>query len=257
MRTSNLLAIVEVIPISLKVKKRRFKLYEDLRESGFDFKENDILVISSKFVSMSEGSLINLDTVKTSIRAKILAEENHMNEKIVELTLREGDYVFRGVPGFLLTLNDGILCPNAGIDKSNAPRGFVILYPSCPFETAENLRRRFLIDLGINIMIVIADSRLMPGRIGTIGVAIANAGFEPTEDQRGNKDLFGRVLRVSFRAVSDSLATAAVVVMGEGNESLPAAVIRGLSVIRTDRKLSWPDTSVHPAQDLYVRGLLS
>jgi coenzyme F420-0:L-glutamate ligase len=206
---------------------------------------------------MSEGSLISLDTVKASKRAKILAEENHMSEKIVELTLREGDYVFRGVPGFLLTLNDGILAPNAGIDKSNAPSGFVILYPSYPFEIAENLKRRFLIELGINIKIVISDSRLMPGRTGTIGVAIANAGFEPTEDQRGNKDLFGRILRVSFRAVSDSLATMAVAVMGEGNESLPAAVVRGLSVIPTDRKLSWRDNAVHPAQDLYLRGLLS
>lgn len=248
---------VEVIPISLVVKKRKFRLYETLRGSGFDFKENDILVISSKFVSMSEGSLISLDTVNASKKAKILAEENHMSEKIVELTLREGEYVFRGVPGFLLTLNDGILSPNAGIDKSNAPPGFVILYPSCPFETAENLRRRFLIELGINIMIVISDSRLMPGRIGAVGVAIANAGFEPTEDQRGNKDLFGRVLRVSFKAVSDSLATVAVAVMGEGNESLPAAIIRGLSVIPTDRKLTWRDTTVHPAQDLYLRGLLS
>jgi coenzyme F420-0:L-glutamate ligase / coenzyme F420-1:gamma-L-glutamate ligase len=257
MGRNNPLVHVEVIPISLVVKKRKFKLYETLRGSGFDFKENDILVISSKFVSMSEGSLISLDTVNASKKAKILAEENHLSEKIVELTLREGEYVFRGVPGFLLALNDGILSPNAGIDKSNAPPGFVILYPSCPFETAENLRRRFLIDLGINIMIVISDSRLMPGRIGTVGVAIANAGFEPTEDQRGNKDLFGRVLRVSFRAVSDSLATVAVAVMGEGNESLPAAIIRGLSVIPTDRKLSWRDTTVHPEQDLYLRGLIS
>jgi F420-0:gamma-glutamyl ligase len=97
----------------------------------------------------------------------------------------------------------------------------------------------------------------MPGRIGTIGVAIANAGFEPTEDERGNKDLFGRILRVSFRAISDSLATVAVAVMGEGNESLPAAVIRGLRVMPTDRKLSKLDTAIHPAQDLYLRGLLS
>jgi coenzyme F420-0:L-glutamate ligase/coenzyme F420-1:gamma-L-glutamate ligase len=86
-------------------------------------------------------------------------------------------------------------------------------------------------------------------------VAIANAGFEPTEDQRGNKDLFGRVLRVSVKAVSDSLATMAVAVMGEGNESIPAAVIRGIEATPTDRKLSWRDTTVLADQDLYLRGL--
>jgi F420-0:gamma-glutamyl ligase len=97
----------------------------------------------------------------------------------------------------------------------------------------------------------------MPARIGTIGVAIANAGFEATEDQRGNKDLFGRVLRVSFKAVSDSVATMAVAVMGEGNESIPAAVIRGIEVTSTDRKFSWRDTTVDAGQDLYLRGLQS
>ena len=225
--------------------------------SGFEFKENDILVISSKYISMSEGSLLEINDVKPSEKAKIISAACRMNEKIVELTYREADYIFKGVPGFLLSSKDGIIAPNAGIDKSNVPMGFVVLYPRLPFKTADNLRRRFLIDMSINVRIVVADSRLMPGRIGTIGVAIANSGFEPTEDQRGNKDLFGRVLRVSFRAVADSLATMAVAVMGEGNESIPAAVIRGIELTSTDRKLSWRDTTVWADQDLYLRGLRS
>ena len=246
---------MEILPILVPLKTGKFDLYQSFRVSGFEFEENDILVVSSKYISMSEGSVVNLNKVKSSKKAKIVSAACHINEKIVELTLREADYIFKGVPGFLLSVKDGILAPNAGIDKSNVPKGFVVLYPRLPFKTADNLRRRFLIDMSINVMIVVADSRLMPGRIGTIGVAIANAGFEPTEDQRGNKDLFGRVLRVSFKAVSDSLATMAVAVMGEGNESIPAAVIRGIEVTSTDRKLSWRDTTVWADQDLYLRGL--
>ena len=246
---------MEILPIMLAVKKTRFNLYQCFKMSGFEFKENDILVVSSKYTAMSEGSLLDISKIKTSNKAKIISAAYHINEKIVELTLREADYIFKGVPGFLLSFKDGILAPNAGIDRSNVPKGSVILYPRLPFKTADNLRRRFLIDMGINVRIVIADSRLMPGRIGTIGVAIANAGFEPIEDQRGKRDLFGRVLRVSFKAVSDSLATMAVAVMGEGNESIPAAVIRGISVTSTDRKLSWRDMAVDADQDLYLRGL--
>lgn len=241
----------------MPAKTGKFDLYQSFRVSGFEFEENDILVVSSKYISMSEGSLLAIDDVKPSEKAKIVSAACHMNEKIVELTYREADYIFKGVPGFLLSSKDGIIAPNAGIDKSNVPMGFVVLYPRLPFKTADNLRRRFLIDMSINVRIVVADSRLMPGRIGTIGVAIANAGFEPTEDQRGNKDLFGRVLRVSFKAVADSLATMAVAVMGEGNESIPAAVIRGIELTSTNRKLSWRDTTVWADQDLYLRGLRS
>jgi coenzyme F420-0:L-glutamate ligase/coenzyme F420-1:gamma-L-glutamate ligase len=238
-------------------KTGRFDLYQSFRTSGFEFEENDILVISSKYMSMSEGSVLKLNKVNSSQKAKVASTLFHMNEKIVELTLREADYVFKGVPGFLLSFKDGILAPNAGIDKSNVPNGFAVLYPHFPFKTANNLRRQFLIDMNIHVRIVVADSRLMPGRIGTIGVAIASVGFEPTEDQRGERDLFGRVLRVSIKAVSDSLATMAVAVMGEGNESIPAAVIRGIRVSSTDRNLSWRDTTVNADQDLYLRGLRS
>lgn len=246
---------MEILPILVPLKTGEFDLYQSFKVSGFEFEENDILVVSSKYISMSEGSVVNLNKVKSSKKAKIVSAACHINEKIVELTLREADYIFKGVPGFLLSVKDGILAPNAGIDKSNVPKGYVVLYPRLPFKTADNLRRRFLIDMSINVRIVVTDSRLMPGRIGTIGVAIANAGFEPTEDERGKKDLFGRVLRVSFKAVSDSLATMAVAVMGEGNESIPAAVIRGKEVTSTHRKLSWRDTTVLADQDLYLRGL--
>jgi coenzyme F420-0:L-glutamate ligase / coenzyme F420-1:gamma-L-glutamate ligase len=246
---------LEILPIRIPVKTSKFDLYQSLRISGFEFEENDVLVVSSKYISMSEGSLLKIARIKSSEKAKILGTAYHINEKIVELTLREADYIFKGVPGFLLSIKDDILAPNAGIDRSNVPSGYVVLYPRLPFKTADNLRRRFLVDMGLNVGIVIADSRLMPGRIGTIGVAIANAGFEPTEDERGNIDLFGRVLRVSFRAVADSPATMAVAVMGEGNESIPAAVIRGVNVTRTDRKLSSRDMTVDADQDLYLRGL--
>jgi coenzyme F420-0:L-glutamate ligase len=196
-----------------------------------------------------------LNKIKVSKKAENLAFEYHMDAKIAELTLRESDYIYKGIPGFLLAVKDGMMAPNAGIDKSNVPSGFVILYPREPFKSAENLRLKFLVNLGIKVGVVIADSRLMPTRIGTTGVAIAIAGFEPVEDQRGKKDLFGNVMRVTFRAVADSLASMGVAIMGETDESTPVAVIRHVKVIATNRKLSSHDIVVDPVQDIYVRGL--
>jgi coenzyme F420-0:L-glutamate ligase/coenzyme F420-1:gamma-L-glutamate ligase len=244
--------LVEVLPIRTRVEKGRFDLFESLQ--GFDYKDGDVLVISSKFVSMSEGTVVNLAKVRVTKKARTLAAKCHMQPKMAELVLRESDYIVKGVPGFLLAIRDGMIAPNAGIDKSNVPKGYAILYPRDPFGTAEELRQRFQEERGIRIGIVIADSRLMPTRIGTTGVAIACAGFEPVEDLRGRKDLFGNVLKYTFRAVADGLSTMGVAVMGESDESTPAAVVRGAKVAWSEKKFSWKHMAVSPSQDIYLRG---
>ena len=244
--------MVEILPILTEIKKGKFDLFESLQ--GFEYENNDVLVISSKFMSMSEGAVVNLREVRVSNKARLLAAKYHMEPKMAELVLRESDYILRGVPGFLLAIKDGMISPNAGIDKSNVPKGYAILYPRNPFVSAERLRKKFL-SRGIKIGIAIVDSRLMPTRIGTTGVAIACAGFEPVEDLRGRKDLFGNVLKYTFKAVADSLATMGVAIMGESDESIPAVVVRGFRVIWSDRKLSWKDMAVDPSQDIYLRAV--
>jgi coenzyme F420-0:L-glutamate ligase / coenzyme F420-1:gamma-L-glutamate ligase len=246
---------LEALPIHSSIKRGKFDLFDSLVASGLKFKDDDIIVISSKFVSMSEGALLRLGEIKVSKEAQIIATRYKMDPKIAEITLRESDYILGGIPGFLLSIRDGMIAPNAGIDKSNVPPGFVILYPNDAFKTAEYLRSKFLLEYRIRVGIVIADSRLMPTRIGTVGVAIACSGFEPVEDERGKKDLFGNVLRVTFRAVADGLAATGVAIMGEGSESIPAVVLRGFKVTPTDRKLSKHDMAIDPEQDIYIRGL--
>jgi coenzyme F420-0:L-glutamate ligase len=246
---------LEALPIHSSIKRGKFDLFDSLVASGLKFKDDDIIVISSKFVSMSEGAVLRLGEIKVSKEARIIATKYKMDPKIAEITLRESDYILGGIPGFLLSIRDGMIAPNAGIDKSNVPPGFVIIYPNDAFKTAENLRSKFLLEYRIRVGIVIADSRLMPTRIGTVGVAIACSGFEPVEDERGKKDLFGNVLRVTFRAVADGLAATGVAIMGEGSESIPAVVVRGFKVTPTDRKLSKHDMAIDPEQDIYIRGL--
>lgn len=243
--------VVEILPISVKTQRSKFDLFENLR--GFVYRHNDVVVISSKFVSMSEGSIVKLSAVKVTKRANDLAIQNHMDARLAELVLRESDCILGGVPGFLLAIRDGMIAPNAGIDKSNVPKGYAILYPRSPFETAEILRLKFFVELGRRVGIVIADSRLMPTRIGTTGVAIGCAGFEPVDDQRGKRDLFGNILRVTLKATADSIATMGVAVMGESNESTPVAIVRGANVVWSDRKFSWKDMAVDPSEDIYLR----
>jgi coenzyme F420-0:L-glutamate ligase/coenzyme F420-1:gamma-L-glutamate ligase len=246
---------LEVLPFHSSIKRDKFDLFSSLITSSLKFKNDDIIVISSKYVSMSEGAVLELSKIRVSKKARVLAARFHMDPKIVEITIRESDYILGGIPGFLLAIRDGMIAPNAGIDKSNVPPGFIILYPNDAFKSAEHLKAKFLTYRKIRVGIVIADSRLMPTRKGTVGVAIGCAGFEPVEDERGKKDLFGNILQVTRKAVADGLASMGVAVMGEANESTPAVVIRGFKVTPTNRKLSKDDMTIDPSQDIYIRSL--
>jgi coenzyme F420-0:L-glutamate ligase len=246
---------MEIFSIKIPKKEVGFDLFEAIVKSNFQFQADDIVVISSKFVSTSERSLIDLNTVKVGKRARTLASKFKMDEKIAQVTLDESDYVVSGIPGFLLTINDGMIAPNAGIDKSNCPQGKIVLYPKDSFKTASELRKKFLKKYGIKIGIIISDSRLMPTRIGCTGIAVGVSGFNPVDDERGKRDLYGKKLKVTFKATADSLATIAVFMMGESNESIPIVVIRGANVKKTERKLSMKDMTVNPKIDIYLRDM--
>jgi len=250
---------VELIPIKVKPMKDRFDLFQTIvqhiEENKQNLSDGDIVVVSSKFVSMSQGSLVALNKIKPSKQASEIAEKLNMDARLAELVLRESDFMFSGVPGFILAAKDGVIAPNAGIDRSNVQHGYAILHPREPFKVAEMLRRKFLAYLGKKVGIVITDSRLMPTRIGTIGIAIAASGFEPVQDLRGSKDLFGNTLRVTLKATADSIATAANMIMGESDESIPIVVVRNLNVAMSDRALDWNDLAISSEQCIYVRGL--
>ena len=247
--------MIQLFPIKIKIKKQIFDLTHAISSSGFVFEENDIIVISSKFVSISEGSFVDLASVKESSEAKILAKKYHMDPKVVELVLRESDVVFGGLPGFLLSIKNGVLAPNAGLDRSNAPENNIICLPDDPFFSAEKVRMHFIIKYGLKIGVVISDSRLMPTRIGTIGVAVGCAGIEPVEDLRGSQDLYGNIMKYTLKANADALATMGTFVMGETDESVPVVVIRGTNIPMTDRSLTWKDLSINYNNDIYLRGI--
>ncbi|MGQ0637736.1 MAG: coenzyme F420-0:L-glutamate ligase [Nitrososphaerota archaeon] len=250
---------VSVYPVKSELKTREFDLFETLVESlqriHIILEAGDVLVISSKYVSNSQGRLIEYEHVVPSVESKSLAAKFHISPKIAEVILRESDVVFGGVPGFVITSADKILAPNAGIDKSNAQKGNLILYPIDVYNIAEQLRRKFFLKFAIHIGIIIIDSRLMPARVGTTGVALACAGIEPLSDIRGQKDLYGNPLRVTFQAVADNLASIANLKMGEGSDSTPFAVIKNAEVRLTDRKINQHEMTISHDQCVYVRGL--
>ena len=84
---------------------------------------------------------------------------------------------------------------------------------------------------GIRPAVLISDSFGRPWRMGVTNVAIGLSGMAALVDQRGHQDRDGRVLQVTQIALGDAVAAAAGLVMGEGSEGVPAALVRGLSAL--------------------------
>ena len=221
---------------------------------GAELKTGDILVISSKFIAVSEGRVVELSTVVPGEEALCESKRLSIPPELCELVIRESDDVIGGVSGFMLTLIEGLLTPNAGIDKSNVEHGSVVLYPRRPLESAAGVVDEMRFRRGVDIGVIVSDSRLMPTRKGTVGVALAAAGMEAIVDLRGKPDLFGNVLKVTSQAIADDLCSGAQVVMGEANESIPIVLVRGLSA-NVGRRYGMSSFAVDPEQCVYMRSL--
>ena len=223
------------------IKTRVFLENEDLISFIFKYvkklPEKSILVITSKIVALSEGRTRKID---------LSIPHNKMREKIIK---SESEYMLRTKYTWL-TIKDGMVMSSAGIDESNA-NGKIVLLPKNSFKVAhlirKDLKRKYKIrDLGI----LITDSRLFPLRAGIVGAAIGYAGFKGIRDYRGTPDIFGRILKLSRTDVADSLATSAVLCMGEGKEQQPLALINNAPVVFTE-KVNKKELMMDPREDIY------
>ncbi|MEM2915722.1 MAG: coenzyme F420-0:L-glutamate ligase, partial [Candidatus Bathyarchaeia archaeon] len=172
------------------------------------------------------------------MEAERLAKVYSLEPSFIELVLEESDKVYGGVRRALLTLKNNILIANAGIDHANAPVDCVALWPFDANRTARDVRKRILKLTGKKIGVIITDSRTTPLRMGTIGLALGTAGFDPIIDLRGKPDIYGKKLKITRLAVADSLACAANILMGESNNKTPAVLVRGAPVKIYEKKES-------------------
>ena len=192
-------------------------------------RDRDIIVITHVAVSKAEGDIVNLDDVVPSEQAIEIAQKTGKDPALVETILRETKEIVRLGPNSIITeIKNGMVCANAGVDKSNVEgERTVALLPKNPDATAQKIRQEIKRLTGFDVAVIISDTHGRPFRMGEVNVAVGVAGIKPLRDRRGEKDLFGYVLKVKRTAVADELASAAELVMGQADEGIPAAIIRG------------------------------
>ena len=205
-------------------------ILESLNEQKLQLEDGDILAITSKIIAFAEGRLVKLSDIKPSDKAKELAHRFLLKPEFAELILCEADKIYGGVEKAILTLKNGVLTANAGIDNKNAPVGYVVLWPDDSQKWAKQIREEIYHKTGKRVAVLIVDSGLVPLRMGTIGLALAVAGFKPVKDCRGEKDIYGKQLVITRHAVADDLASSAHLLMSEAAEKTPVVLIKNAPI---------------------------
>ncbi len=180
-----------------------------LLDAEHDLRDGDVVVITSKVLSKSEGRLVRGE------RDAAIASETR------RVVARRGDTV-------IAETRHGLVMAAAGVDGSNTPAGTVLLLPLDPDESARGMRSGLYGATGLNIAVVVSDTAGRAWRVGQTDMAVGCAGLDPLLDLQGTYDTHGNELFVTAAAVSDELAAAADLVKGKTSRR-PVAVVRGLA----------------------------
>ncbi|MFQ5974721.1 MAG: coenzyme F420-0:L-glutamate ligase [Candidatus Hydrothermarchaeales archaeon] len=203
-------------------------ILESLKKEGLKLDDDDVIVVTEKIVSKSEGRIIDLNTLIPSRKAKRIAKKTGKDPRLVELILQESKEIIKIGENFIITeTKHGQICANAGIDSSNIKEGKVKILPENPDKTASEIRKIIREKIGKDTGVIISDSFGRPFRYGSIGAAIGASGINVLWDRRGEKDLYGKTLETTRVSVGDCLASLANLVSGDADEKTPVVLIKG------------------------------
>lgn len=173
-------------------------------------KDGSIVAVSSKVAGLWEGR-----TADVALKEKLIKES-------CEFYLKTSLCYF--------TVKNGMVMTNAGVDESNI-KGKLSLLPEDPCQTAARLRKELIKIYKVKKLgVILTDSMILPLRAGVISAAVGHAGFKGVKDYRGKADIFGRKLKMTLVNAADTLAACAGIMMGEGREKRPFAVIEDAPV---------------------------
>jgi coenzyme F420-0:L-glutamate ligase/coenzyme F420-1:gamma-L-glutamate ligase len=204
------------------------------RSQDVTLQDADVLVVTQKAVSKSEGRFVKLEDVVPSALAIEMATPWDKDPRHVEVVLRETKRIVKMDRGVIIVeTRHGLVCANAGVDASNVPGGQLMLLPEDPDASARRIRESLRLQTGADVAVIISDTFGRPWRAGYTEVAIGVAGMLPIIDYVGQIDTHGRELRATWICVADELASSAELVTGKVNR-VPVALIRGYPVPRGD-----------------------
>lgn len=206
---------------------------ECLIQEKIQLQDGDILVIAHKVVSKAENRIVHLREVVPSPEAELLAQKTGKDPALVELIIRESkEILWASKEGLLLCRHRlGYVCANAAVDCSNSGINKVVLLPENPDHSAAFIRNQMEKQWKCCLGVLICDTHGKPFRLGASGTVIGASGVRLLKNYIGHKDRAGYTMHSSVEAEGDEMAGAATLLLGQGDEGRPLAIIRGLSAM--------------------------
>jgi len=207
-------------------------IFGSTQKAGLTLRNDDIVVIAQKIVSKAEGCFVRLAEVTPSAKAQALAEITGKPAEQVEVILWDTAEIIRARQGVLIVQHKlGFISANAGVDHSNVSEeaGMLLRLPENPDASARAIRQQLATLSRVRPPVLIIDSHGRPWRLGVVGVTIGLSGLAPVQDLRGEPDLFGEPLTTTDVGLTDQIASAASLVMGQAAEGCPVVIVRGFS----------------------------
>ncbi len=230
-----------------------------IRSNGFNVEENDLVVVTSKIVSILERRCHEPNKIKPSFRARILGRVFDRDPGLVQLILSEGRVlsvlpvkaIFRdrrlrdkvklyssdeasslrlldSYSNVFMIRRHGIDFDDAGIDAPNMPSGWVALLPKDSCQSAKSIREEVRNATSRDVAVIITDTSSVKGRPGSQDIAIGFSGIDPIKREHARKDLFGTPKPGGMDLTVDSISGFAGAAMGAFDECSPICLIRGL-----------------------------
>lgn len=206
-----------------------------------NIKEGSVLTITSKIIAICQGRIVSKDKIS---KIDLIKEEADL---YIDPTQAKYNLV--------ITIKDNFMAASAGIDESNG-NGLYILWPKDLQKTANEIREYLKNKYNLkNFGVIITDSKTTPLKKGTTGYAIAHSGFNSLKNYIDQPDIFGTPMHVTKANIMDGLASAGVLVMGEGSEQTPMAILEDLSFVEfcddNPKQAELDDLNIKLEDDLY------
>ncbi len=228
------------------------ELIAETTATEYPLSDGDVLVITSKVVSIAEDRLVAADDVTVTDRDERVADVTGLDPAEVALVYREAEVLgalpiarigedvlvehavdpataheaAAEFPAALITDRDGHLCTNAGVDWSNTPEGQMTLLPADPDASARRIREGIAEQTGKDVAVVLSDSEILGP--GTMDLAVGCSGIAAVDSNFGKTDLYGQPKVGGLDLIADELSAGSALLFGQADEQVPVVVVRGL-----------------------------
>ena len=204
------------------------EIIRTIKNKEFNIRDNDILCITSKLISKSEGLFVDLKSINPSqlalrLHQQIPRKDPRLIQIIIDQTSDKSGKKLQISKNFIGGwLPNGLFLTSAGVDKIDA--GTAIVLPKNCDEIAKRISDDIFDQLKVRVAIIITDSDGRIDKKGATQVAIGLYGVSGLRKSQYQD-------KTNVETICDMLAASAGLLMGQKGKMLPIVKVHGIDYV--------------------------